>query len=624
MSYKIKFRIIISCPVILYSIFSAVLYFQNVGKSLNMVLIFITVSALLTMALANIINTKKGTLFSIGKIPSKDDGESFHRYFKSLGSTPLLTLVSYVVLGILNAVILSVFLINFTDVGIIKSYVFSAFSLSSILLCISFSYVFLDQLIIKFLDSAALAHYPPALLVSRQKSKGIIIPTFMTLMSLLFASTLIMLHLFNLDLVFASNMDIFTEIAGASIPYLILFLVIEIFLVYVWAKNTSLLYKLVNNRLGEMVSNEKDLTKRINICSVDEMGLLSSRINQFSEIIQEHMVDTGDMFSHLRDNQEILFKNINTSSVSVTDISNYITSLTDNVEQEYQMVKETLETGQSLIGNLTEVVGDVKSQSDSVSESSAAVEEMIASISEVSQRTAKVKDKTSDLAKIFATGQEKIEQTVRSVSTVVHFSKSLIEINNLISGIAAQTNLLAMNAAIEAAHAGDAGRGFSVVADEIRKLAENTALHTKTSSENLKQILSEIDVSLKVAEETGSIFTAMKEGITLIDDETYSIAESMVEHDKANKQVLEQLSRTRNITEKLTSETSTISSQGNSMLKAMVTLEENSGKSFEDCTAVNKRNNDVKKNIQELLTLSKETGDISRKTMALVQSFKVE
>ena len=624
MSYKMKFRIIIDCPVILYSIISAILYLQNIGKSTFQVMFFITIAALVTMILGNILSSRLRSLFSMEKIPSKAEKESYHGYFKSLGSTPLKVLIIYVLLGIANAGLLVAFLINRADVGIVKSFVFSSFALSSMLLCMSFSYVLLDQLIIKFLDNASLTEFPQMLLVSRQKSKSIIIPTFISIMSLSFASSLIVLQMFNLDLVFASNMDIINDLADASTPYFILFLLIELPLVFIWAKNNSLLYTLVNKRLGEMVSSEKDLTKRINICSVDEMGLLSSRVNQFSDIIQEHLVETGNMFAHLQNNQNDLFKNINTSSVSVTDISDYISSLTENVEREYKMVKETLLTGQSLIGHLTDVVGDVESQAESVSESSAAVEEMIASISEVSQRTAKVKDKTSDLTKIFSTGQEKIEQTVRSVSNVVDFSKSLIEINNLISGIAAQTNLLAMNAAIEAAHAGDAGRGFSVVADEIRKLAENTAIHTKTSSDNLKQIFSEIDLSLKVAEETGSIFTEMKEGITLIADESYSIAESMVEHDIANKQVLGQLSTTRNITEKLSSETSTISTQGNSMLKAMVTLEENSGKSFENCTAVNKRNNEVKKNIQELLSLSEETGDISRRTMELVQLFKVE
>ena len=125
------------------------------------------------------------------------------------------------------------------------------------------------------------------------------------------------------------------------------------------------------------------------------------------------------------------------------------------------------------------------------------------------------------------------------------------------------------------------------------------------------------------SEETGVIFNEMKEGVTLIDNETYSIAESMVEHDRANKQVLSQLSDTRERTVTLTSETSTISVLGNSMLDSLITLEENSGKSFENCSAVNQKNNTVRTNIQELQTLAGDTDDISRKTLDLVKSFRV-
>nr|WP_246433872.1 methyl-accepting chemotaxis protein [Spirochaeta isovalerica] len=249
---------------------------------------------------------------------------------------------------------------------------------------------------------------------------------------------------------------------------------------------------------------------------------------------------------------------------------------------------------------------------------------MIASISEVSRRTANVKEKINDLSEIFSRGEERVNKTVESVSTVVTYSKSLLEINNLISGIAAQTNLLAMNAAIEAAHAGDAGRGFSVVADEIRKLAENTATHTKTSSENLKQIIKEIDTSLKVAEETGTIFREMKVDLSQIDDESLSISETMIEHDRANKLVLEQLSSTNVIADKLNQGAGYISEKGKSMLDALISLEEYSAQSFEHCTGVNNRNNIIRQHIEELVTLSSETDEIKRKTMLLVNSFRVK
>lgn len=623
MSDKFKFRIIITLPVVLYSVLTALFYLVNLREAFSTVLMYISISGTVTILLNHLFLWKKIKFFSAEVIPHSSSYEERHSYFKTLGSLPLITLILYFFLSLINVFVLSRFLESFIGLDTAKSAAFSALIFSCMLLCSGFVYVVLDKLIITFLSSNNVTVFPDSLQVSRQKTKNVIIPAFMSLMSLLFASSLILLQMMNLDVGSSGGVEAFKQVVISSTPFFIIFLIIEVPLVITWAKGTSLLYSLINTRLAEMVSTEKDLTKRINICSIDEMSTLSGRINKFSDIICDHLIETEDMFGHLSSNQNNLFENVGTSSKSVTEIADYITNLTENVESEFTMVKDTLKTGRSLIENLGKVVQNIEAQSVSVSESSAAVEEMIASISEVSQRTAKVKEKTSDLTRTFSEGQEKVDMTVSSVSNVVEFSKSLIEINDLISGIASQTNLLAMNAAIEAAHAGEAGRGFSVVADEIRKLAENTALHTKTSSDNLRQILAEIDVSLKVAEETGVIFNEMKEGITLIDNETYSIAESMVEHDRANKQVLGQLSDTRERTDTLTSETSTISAQGNSMLDSLITLEEKSGKSFENCTAVNQKNNTVRTNIQELQTLAGDTDEISRKTLDLVKSFRV-
>jgi len=625
MTEKIRFRLnVITIPALVNSAITLILYSQFLRNGTGNALLVIIAQAVLVPVILNIILSGKVKLFDEKAIPPKKEKEKYEKYLKILSSSPLKTLEIVLLISLVSITVLALYLVFFTSIGSIYVIAYSILVLACLMLSAGFSYILLDNLIIMFLSSRGLFVYSDTMLIQRQKSKHIIIPLFMTFMSLLFASSLTLLLLLKIDTTAMASVDLIKTILISSTPYYLVFLGVAAPLVLRWAKNTSLLYRIVNNRLEEMVSSEKDLTKRINISSVDEFATLSHRINKFSDIICDHLQKTGSMFENLNSYQNELFENVSKSSDSVTDIADNITSLTDTINDESESVKAALETGMLLSQNLSQIVNHIDEQSKSVSESSAAVEEMIASISEVSGRTGNVKGKTREISQVFEVGQEKIEKTVSSVSNVVEFSKSLIEINTLISGIAAQTNLLAMNAAIEAAHAGEAGRGFSVVADEIRKLAENTAIHTKTSSDNLKKILSEIDISLTVAEETGQIFNKMKEGIQIIDNETISISESMVEHDTANKLVLEQLMDTKNMTGNLTNIAVTISDQEKSMMKSLQILEVNSDNSIKHCREISVKNTTVKDNVTNLISIAGKTGEISNNTMDLVKSFKVE
>ena len=148
----------------------------------------------------------------------------------------------------------------------------------------------------------------------------------------------------------------------------------------------------------------------------------------------------------------------------------------------------------------------INSMATCVSQSSAAIEEMVANVGSIKQvldNNAKV---VEDLAVASQRGQEGMDGVASMITEIKTHSRGLADTNAVIRNISSQTRLLSMNAAIEAAHAGSAGRGFSVVAEEIRKLAENSGGQAKKITRVLKNIKKLIDTTAVSSGEAQTLF----------------------------------------------------------------------------------------------------------------------
>ncbi len=306
--------------------------------------------------------------------------------------------------------------------------------------------------------------------------------------------------------------------------------------------------KTVSGAIDGIASGDADLTRRLSFNANDEIGAVVKGFNKFSEKLQNIIGDVKASKDELLVAGENLGSSTQDTASSITEILSNIESMKRQIENQTQSVNQTAGAVTEIASNIESLGNMVQNQSSGVIEASAAVEEMIGNISSVNNSMDKMANSFSDLRNNSQVGIDKQKAVNDRITQIENQSKMLQDANHAISSIASQTNLLAMNAAIEAAHAGDAGKGFAVVADEIRKLSETSTAQSKTIGVQLNNIKESINEVVSASSEASLAFETVSRKLEDTDQLVMQIKAAMEEQHEGSKQITEALKNVQDST----------------------------------------------------------------------------
>ncbi|MDR2731507.1 MAG: methyl-accepting chemotaxis protein [Treponema sp.] len=392
----------------------------------------------------------------------------------------------------------------------------------------------------------------------------------------------------------------------------------------------------VTDSLKEISEGEGDLTRKLAVSGKDEIADLSKYFNNTLGSIGGLIKKIKYKVNALTNTGHELSSNMAKTSASVDDISANFDGMKVKMSKQEESAAEAAKAVAAIKDSINSLNRLIEDQSSSINNSSSAIEQMTANIHSVTRTLVENSKNVTELTGASENGKTGLQTVAEKIKEISKDSEGLLEINSVMNNIASQTNLLSMNAAIEAAHAGEAGMGFAVVADEIRKLAESSGQQSKTTAAMLKKIKASIDSITLSSNEVLSRFEVIDTGVKTVSTHELNIRNAMEEQEVGGKQILESIERLKEITvsvkkgavdmlesgDQLNRQTSEFISISNEAVSGMNEIVNGAMKEIKVAVVhVDEMSNENSKNFEELKTLSQmfktETHDEKKKIIVI-------
>ena len=381
--------------------------------------------------------------------------------------------------------------------------------------------------------------------------------------------------------------------------------------------------KNISSAMEQISMGTADLTARIPEKGNNELTSLAQNCNRVIASMNEMMASLQGHTGVLSQTGDLLSNRMNDSITSIKNVSGGVHEIADRINDQTQRIESITSEVQIVENEISNLDGRIVEQSQAIQLSSSTIQELSSNIHTVDKSLAQIISEYSNLVKEANQGRLMQEEVAEQIESIARQSENLNEANAAISAIAEQTNLLAMNAAIEAAHAGELGKGFGVVADEIRTLAETSANQSGSIKELLEGITAAINGIVNSSKSSADSFERLGNKINQLENLIQDVQAGMVEQNRGMENILSEMKKLDVTTSDITDTSSHIKSSSSKVLSNVQELESIAAVTRNKSTEVSSDMHSMENVALDAVKACEQNQDASKQVSGIINGFRV-